>query len=107
MNKENMIEITGADLGVFIKKAYTLSKPQGMGFLHYEASDLPEEDVQEIIHRNDKSSRIAVSMDYVKGRYVKMTIFKEGERIFINKEWFDHTQQQLDDLLNSIGIITA
>ena len=34
MNTDNMIEITGCDLSVFIKKVYELSAPQGLGFIH-------------------------------------------------------------------------
>lgn len=107
MDTSNMIEITGVDLAGFIKAAFDLSKPQGFGYLHYTPQPLPDDEVAEIIDREKKVSfdtGIAASMDYVHGRAVKMTVFREGDRLFIRSDWFDHTKDQLEELLRRTGV---
>lgn len=94
---KNMIDITGIDLKMFIKKVYELSKPQGYGFLHYQEGNLTAEEAEVFLaHSND---RIAIDMDYVKGRACKMVVFKENGKLFIQNAWYDHTNDQLRELL--------
>lgn len=38
-------------------------------------------------------------MDYVRGRACKFTIFRESGKLFINKNWFDHSEYDLEKLL--------
>ena len=102
MNTEHMIEITGCDLSIFIKKVYELSAPQGLGFLHAKNGPLEDSEVESILM--DGCDRIAVEMDYVKGRSCKMVVFKKDDRIFIRDAWYDHSDNQLSELISSIGI---
>ena len=102
MNTENMIEITGCDLSEFIKKVYELSAPRGLGFLHAKDGPLEDSKVESILM--DGCDRIAVEMDYVNGRACKMTVFKKDGRIFILDKWYDHTEDELCELISSIGI---
>ena len=97
-----MIEITGVDLKKFVQEVYKLSRPQGMGYLHYKDGDLPENQVAEILARGDKSKQFAVSMDYVLGRACKMTVHRQGDKLFINDGWFDHDPSDLQTLLSRI-----
>lgn len=104
-----MIEITGVDMAKFIKKAYDLSKPLGMGYFQYTPEPLTDEEAQSLI--NKKDPKIKCSLDYVKGRACKMTVHKEvegsllnkKERLFIRAPWFDHTDSQLKELLEHCG----
>jgi hypothetical protein len=99
-----MINITGIDLKSFVKKVYELSVPQGIGFLHFTPNPLSDKEAEEIIelYKNDK--RIALSMDYVNGRACKMTVYKQGNELAINDNWYDHTDSSFQNLLDSFGI---
>lgn len=101
---DGMIKVTGASLTELVKAAYDLSLPQGMGFAHYEPGPMSDERAQAIVGRHAADSRIAVSMDYVNGRAVKMTVFRTGGDLWIRKDWFDHSDMQLAELLDRIGV---
>lgn len=95
-----MIEITGVDLNKFVQEIYALSAPFGMGFVHYRKGALSDEDAQGIIDREPEGSGIAVRMDYVHGRGCKMTVFRKQPGVLeIPDNWYDHSPEQLDELL--------
>lgn len=96
---DGFIEITGCDLVALVKKAYALSVPQGMGFLHFKEGNMSDEDAKKIIE-----SPLGVDMDYVHGRAVKFWVKKEGNRLFVQDRWYDHSDDQLKELLQSVGI---
>lgn len=95
-----MIDITGVDLRQFVKEVYRLSSPQGRGVFRFQDGPLDDETVDRIIANEDR--HIAVSMDYVRGRACKMTVFKENDGLAINDSWFDHSDSQLRELLVSV-----
>jgi hypothetical protein len=101
MNTENMIEITGCELIEVVKAAYDFSRPQGMGFFHYEEGSLSEEEAAKLVREDDLCP---VSLDYVKGRACKLTVFKDEDRLYVAKRWFDHSEADLAKLLDRIGI---
>ena len=94
-----MIDVTNLDIHKLIAGAYNLSIPVGMGMLHYEEGCLSEEEIASLIITNDEV--LAVSMDYVKGRACKFNIFKKEGKLLINDDWFDHSPEQLEQLLES------
>lgn len=96
-----MIEITGVDLVALAKKAYELSAPQGMGFLHARDGELDEDTAARLV---SDDPHFPLSMDYVHGRACKLTVFKEGDRMFISNQWHDHSEDQLKQLLEAVGI---
>ena len=99
------IDVTGIDLVKFVQAVYRISKPQGMGILHYKAGELSEEDAKAIVKRDETSSTCALSMDYVHGRACKMGVRREPDnRLSISDRWYDHTSQDLQDLLGELGI---
>lgn len=95
-----MIDVTDHDLVKMVQAAYDLSVPMGMGFVHYEEGPLSDHTAETIIQNTD-STLAAVSMDYVKGRCVKFTVRKHSgdDRLYIPGQWFDHTDEQLRELL--------
>lgn len=99
----NSIEITGVDLKKFVQKAYELSQPQGLGFLHYEKGALTDDEAQGIIDSSRPDGRNAVSMDYVKGRSIKMHVSRDDGKLFIYNNWYDHSPHQLKELLIHCG----
>lgn len=101
MNTEKMIDVTGCKLTDLVKAAYDLSSPQGLGFLHHEEGTLTDEQADSMIN---EEGQIAVSMDYVKGRACKMTVFRDGEKLFIRDTWYDHTENQLMRLLDMVAV---
>lgn len=98
------IDVTGVDLVKLTQEAYARSIPQGLGFLHFTDGPLPEAEARRIVDRFANNDRIALSLDYVRGRACKLTVFREGDRLEINDRWFDHSASDLDGLLAAVGI---
>lgn len=110
------IDITAVDLVLFVQKAYELSNVQGMGFLHASPAPMALSEAQQIAdagRHNDlgfgiKSDReeVILDLDYVHGRAVKMCVYKlpDGRR-YICKPWYDHSDEQLRQLLTAVGVI--
>jgi hypothetical protein len=95
------IDITGCNLVTLVQTAYALSVPQGMGFLHARAGSLTEEQAKMLIKDH---GRFPVNMDYVVGRAVKLSVHRTAEgKLEIADTWFDHTPEQLQQLLQAIG----
>lgn len=100
-----MIDITGVDLPEFVKAVYQLSAPQGLGFLDYTPKPLSDEEAEQILKWGD--DRIALRMDYVRGRACKITVYRRDDRLKINDNWYDHTDEQLVELLRRFNITVA
>jgi hypothetical protein len=94
-----MIDITNVDMVKFVQKVYDLSRPQGMGMLHFVAGPMSEEDARSLIQPDG-----TVSMDYVSGRACKMHTRLQGDRIVINDSWYDHSDEQFNELLEHLGL---
>lgn len=109
---ENWLDITGVDLGELVRGAYDLSIPAGLGDLHYTPGGLSDDEVEVILGNclGVGYNHLAVALDYVKGRGCKMNVFKgEGEeegRLYIERNWFDHTDKQLIELLKRVNVCT-
>jgi hypothetical protein len=99
----SFLNITGVDLADLAKAAYRFSRPQGMGFLHYTDGDLSDEDARTIVDRERADGRVALSMDYVNGRACKMVVWRINGQLFIMDKWFDHSPEDLTDLLAVVG----
>ncbi len=104
MNTENMIEITGVDLVKFVQKVYELSNPQGLGFLHYQEGQLEIEEAERIIDIWKNDERMALGMDYIRGRSCKMDVWKDDNKLWIQNDWYDHTKMELSELLKEVNI---
>lgn len=96
---ENMIDVTDIDLKALVKSVYAYSRPQGLGFLHAESGPLDDDAVESILTCG--CDRYPVDMVYVKGRAVKLTVFNKGGKLWIPNRWYDHTEQQLQDMLDA------
>lgn len=99
---DNMIDITGIPLTEVAKAAYDLSRPQGMGFLHYQEGSLSDEDAAKLVNEDHRSCPL--EMDYVRGRAVKLTVFRKDGKLLILNKWFDHSESDLEELLSRIGV---
>ena len=101
--------MTGVDLRRLVKKAYELSYPEGKGHLSYEPGPLTDKEVQTILSEHDSVTKL--SIDYVKGRLVKLVLFKGSpsenmpnvpcylpER-WDGELWIGHSDRQLCELL--------
>lgn len=100
-----MIDITGVDLVKFAQKVYELSAPQGLGFLHFTPQPLSETDAKRIVE-NSKGhyGGVVLDMDYVAGRACKMVVWEKDGKLVIRDSWYDHTDSQLQTLLNNFNI---
>lgn len=99
-----MRDVTGVDLIKLAQEAYALSRPQGLGFLHYEKGGLSEEEAQELVDYQALSTHTALSLDYVKGRAVKLHVFKRNGKLSIRDDWYDHSPAQDAELWRRVGI---
>ncbi len=102
MDISNMIEITGCDLRQVVQEVYLLSKPQGLGHLHYENGPLDQETIDLILEGDDV--RCVFSMDYVQGRYCKFAVFRHDDKLYMHNSWYDHSEEQLAELCERIGV---
>lgn len=103
MESEGMIELKDVDLRKFVQKVYEMSKPQGLGYMHFKEGGLSDEEADSLIRAE---GRIAVSLDYVRGRACKMVVWRDKEtgKLFVRDTWYDHTLHQLKSLLSEFGI---
>lgn len=97
-----MIDITDVNMVKFVQKVYELSQPQGMGMMHFTEGPLSEEDAKAFIQEDG-----TVSMDYVSGRACKMYTNNKDGRITIGDRWHDHSDEQLAELLESLGLTST
>lgn len=93
-------------LETLIRSAYNLSEPKGLGFMHYKGGALEQETVDEIL-RIGKDRRMAVRMDYINGRCCKFDVIRANGSCWIKNKWFDHTDEDLIELLKSVDILSA
>lgn len=97
------IDVTHCDLRLLIAKAYELSSPQGLGFLHAKPGALPDADIDEILERSKDDPLGPVQMDYVNGRSIKLSVRRRDDKLFIPARWYDHHSTQLAELCDAIG----
>ena len=100
---EEWLDVTGVDLRKLIREVYDLSVPQGLGYLHYTKGSLSDAEVDELLE-DVGYIHLALCLDYVKGRSCKMNVYKEDDRLYIHKVWFDHTDEQFLELLKRLNI---
>ena len=98
------IAISRDNLPKVIAKAFDLSNPQGMGFLHFKPGGIPEDVLNGILARADESEnpyRKDISLDYVQGRAVKLSIrYDEGSQQWHleGDSWYDHGTAAWEEL---------
>lgn len=103
MDTVGKIEVTAVALTDLVRAAYNRSRPQGLGHIHYQDGGLSDAEVAKIIESTNLG-RLAVSMDYVKGRSVKFHVHRIENRLFIDSSWYDHSDGQLRSLLEQVGL---
>lgn len=90
-------------LDAVIRAAYDLSRPQGLGFLQATQGPLDEEALTNI--KALGNSQYAARMDYVHGRAVKLTVRRDGDKLYIDADqWFDHWMSDLQELAVRAGL---
>lgn len=105
MKAEEYVVIPRTLLPELARRAYDLSEAKGMGFIHFTPGPLPEPHLQAILDKGN--DRNPLSMDYVLGRAVKMTVFShptDETLALVPPHWYEHTHQDLIDLLTTIGV---
>jgi hypothetical protein len=104
----------GFDFAKFVRAVYDLSKPQGLGFLHYSFGTLTDIEVKTIMdliedkkvpHDETYDYDQILYLDYVNGRACKCSLCRDSEdNVFVFDDWYDHTNDQLKQLLEKMGI---
>jgi hypothetical protein len=97
-----MRDITGVDLAKLAQEAFSLSRAQGLGFLHATPDPLSGEEAAALV---EPTGRIALSLDYVRGRAVKLTVFRSADgSLSVRDDWYDHSEHQDAELWQRVGI---
>jgi len=100
MNWIDVSYLTEKEKIMLIKKAYELSRPQGLGMLHFMANDqLTDKEAQSFIREDG-----TVGMDYVKGRACKFDIVLRNKKLYLPDNWYDHTNAKYQELLKTVNI---
>lgn len=96
--EESRLRIPDDKLITVIKKAYDLSEPKGMGHLHYTPGPMTDDEARSVISKFQ--DRTGIHLDYLQGRAVKLSIWKDDYGYFISDRptWFDHSQAQWTEL---------
>lgn len=95
----------GIDLVKFIQNVYDLSKPQGLGKMHFTPEPLNEAEAEQILKRYDNHTNIVLALDYLNGRACKMTVWKSNQDVlYIRDNWFDHEFKEFKELLKRCKI---
>ena len=91
----DVVEITGCDLSQFARDCYDMSTPLGLGHLHYTPGPLDGGTVEQILRSEKEVSPYELNMDYVLGRAVKMTVYRDDDGgLWIRDAWYDHSAEQ-------------
>lgn len=72
-----MIDISGIDKGAVLAALYNASRPQGMGFVHYDPTPMTPEQGAELLKQGSY-------FDYLKGRVMKVDLSRNNleERLY-------------------------
>lgn len=62
-----MVDIKGLNKAEVLAALYNNSKPQGLGFLHFDAKDMTVAEAEEILKQT-------TDFDYLKGRVMKVNL---------------------------------
>lgn len=102
----NRILVSRKNLPTVIAKAFDLSQPQGMGYLHYQPGPIPADTLRRILDNSDNATMPylrGVSLDYVEGRAVKLHIpYSEEDSTHYLEErphWYDHSDRAWRELV--------
>lgn len=66
------ISINGLNKAAVLAALYNASKPQGMGFMHYDAKPMTSEEAQQLLDADPRQC-----FDYLKGRVMKISLNKD------------------------------
>ena len=84
-----------------IKAVYDLSRPQGLGFLHFSPEPLTDEQALACI---PKPELPGLHLDYIAGRACKFVLFSGPEGRYFDAEWwYDHSPDDLGNLIGRLG----
>lgn len=98
--------LTEQMMPALVAVAYELSVPQGMGFMHFNPGPLDADTVSAIVAQTT-SFGCRLSMDYVRGRAVKLSVLVAADgRLYIGADrWYDHSPEQLAELAKRLGLV--
>ena len=74
-----MINIEGLDKATVLAALYNASRPQGMGFLHYNPKPMTTDEAEQLLAHT-------TSFDYLKGRVMKIDLKSGAE---FEARWYD------------------
>ncbi|MBU7046027.1 MAG: hypothetical protein HXS54_06275 [Theionarchaea archaeon] len=101
---DEKIYVPKEKIELLVKEAINLSSPQGLGFLHFLPGEPSQELVDEVLSWFRENDYVALDMDYVQGRAVKLTVFRDEKGLYITAPWYDHSDTELQLLCQSLQL---
>lgn len=89
-----MVDIKGLNKAEVLAALYNNSKPQGLGFLHFDAKDMTVAEAEEILKQT-------TDFDYLKGRVMKVDLSSDdgfGEWLYDRDNGNGGAQRAVDAL---------
>lgn len=85
------------DLSDLLRRAFDMSRPQGLGYLHHRPEPLTDAEADLCF----EGGPVAASADYIRGRSVKLTVWrrKDAPGYEVHDHWFDHSDTAWAELL--------
>lgn len=84
MDTRGYIDISALDLRKLVAAAFDYSSPQGLGYLHHVAGPTTDEEIDRGLREK------GAYYDYVRGRSMKLSISRDGDKLYWHHGWYDH-----------------
>jgi hypothetical protein len=104
MDLRGLVEVTEVDQRELAKAAYAMSRPQGMGFLHFTEGELDQATLNAIIEQADKFRGGCIDLDYVRGRSCKFHVRLHDGKRYVSINWYDHSVEEMSQLLRDCKV---
>lgn len=103
MDLRGFVEVTEVSLKLLAQKAYQMSVPVGLGFIHARDGGLDDETADALIERGAKLCG-GIDMDYVHGRQCKFNVRAIDGKRYVKIDWYDHSIEAMKKLLRECEV---
>jgi hypothetical protein len=97
--EDHIVNIAGLNKAEVLAALYNASRPQGMGFLHYDPKPMTMEEAEELIEHCGPDR---LSFDYLKGRVMKINLSEdEVNTFYYNRDNGENAAENVIEILRA------
>lgn len=97
-DSEYHVRIQSTNFEEIMNNVYSLSRPQGLGILHFEEGNtMPKECMA--YYKQQMEEKKSAHADYTKGRSMKFNLYQDDKGYFTENNLVDHSDEQLKALM--------